>query len=241
MSGWRDALRAELARCERETASSTVTLSDLYRRSLPRLRIQFPDNDNPEAKIRQQLQELEKRGEVEFVDNEGTYRIVSLALDDIAEDDLPPPSDTAAGRERAREAVVRTSELRGDAPERVTRVVDELRRDGTLVSELKALYDHRCQLCGRRRLQGTDRGYSEAHHLRPLGDPHGGPDVPGNIVVVCPNHHADFDHGMVTIDPDTRAITHAYDESANDALTVADAHAVGTEFLRYHARRISAL
>ena len=39
---------------------------------------------------------------------------------------------------------------------------------------------------------------SEVHHIRPLGK-HDGADIIENMIVVCPNHHAMFDRGAITI------------------------------------------
>lgn len=80
MSDWRNALREELARYQNETGRSELTLDELYDFSLSRLQNQFPDNNHPEAKIRQQLQVLRDNDELEFVDDDGFYRIRSLAL-----------------------------------------------------------------------------------------------------------------------------------------------------------------
>ena len=38
-----------------------------------------------------------------------------------------------------------------------------------------------------------------AHHIQPLGQPHNGPDVIGNIICVCPNHHAELDYGVSSL------------------------------------------
>jgi predicted restriction endonuclease len=42
--------------------------------------------------------------------------------------------------------------------------------------------------------------YAEAHHVKPLGAPHDGPDVRENILCVCPNHHAQLDYGAIMPD-----------------------------------------
>ena len=50
-------------------------------------------------------------------------------------------------------------------------------RDTRLSRKMKAEYGDRCQVCGQVQRVSRDRNYSEAHHLRPLGKPHDGPDV----------------------------------------------------------------
>ncbi len=120
-------------------------------------------------------------------------------------------------------------------PERTTTVQDRVLRDQTLVSELKSLYDHTCQLCGCRLQSGADTGYSEVHHIQPLGEPHNGPDIPENMLVCCPNHHADFDNGMLTVDPKTYSIAHAYDDAVSGTqLRIRGGHQVRSAFLTYH-------
>lgn len=121
------------------------------------------------------------------------------------------------------------------SPERTTTERDRLLRDQTLVTELKSLYDHTCQLCGYRLQRGVDAGYAEVHHIKPLGSPHNGPDIPENMLVLCPNHHADFDNGMLTVDPETFTVNHAYDDSISGSqLTLRDGHQVHSVFLQHH-------
>ncbi|MYL18241.1 hypothetical protein GLW36_16570 [Halorubrum terrestre] len=120
-------------------------------------------------------------------------------------------------------------------PERTTTVQDRILRDQALVTELKTLYDHTCQICGHRLQSGSGSGYSEVHHIRPLGDPHNGPDIPENVLVCCPNHHADFDNGMITVNPDTHILTHAYDDSiSGNQLLIQAGHQIRPSFLEYH-------
>ena len=56
------------------------------------------------------------------------------------------------------------------------------------------------QLCGFTIALPDGSRYAEAHHIQPLGAPHHGPDVAGNIIVVCPNHHAMCDYGTIALD-----------------------------------------
>jgi len=43
---------------------------------------------------------------------------------------------------------------------------------------------------------------AESAHIRGLGRPHNGPDVPENLLCLCPNHHVLFDTGALVVDPD---------------------------------------
>ena len=72
---WLDAMRLELERYQDQENSNIATLETLYDFSEHRLSIQFPDNNHIRAKIRQQLQRLRDQNDVEFLDEQGTYRI----------------------------------------------------------------------------------------------------------------------------------------------------------------------
>lgn len=125
-------------------------------------------------------------------------------------------------------------------PERTRSVGKRVQRDEKLVQEIKRLYTDTCQLCGDRRLQGDDIGYSYVHHIKPLARQHDGPDVPENVIVLCPNHHDDFDNGMLTVDPDTLEITHAYEAVlTGETVTVKRGHEIASQFLAYHNQTIA--
>ena len=92
-------------------------------------------------------------------------------------------------------------------------------RDTKLARTLKSLHQDACQICGQViSIQGDT--YSEAHHIRPLGSPHNGPDVAENILVLCPNHHVMCDYGSIQLDLEN--------------LRVHPQHSIGTQFIEYH-------
>jgi hypothetical protein len=72
-------------------------------------------------------------------------------------------------------------------------------RDRRKAAALKAHYGNACAICGVRLQVGEGRFYSEAAHIRPLGRPYDGPDKASNMLVLCPNHHLQFDRGIVRI------------------------------------------
>lgn len=128
--------------------------------------------------------------------------------------ELPSGNQTTKRREATRENIV---------------------RDETLIRRLKNLYEETCQICGDRRLQGQNEGFSHVHHLMPLGKPHNGPDTPENVLVVCPNHHEDFENGMLSIDPQTLEIDHYYeDEVSGRTIETRGDHDIGPQYLAYH-------
>ncbi|GAB5519003.1 MAG: hypothetical protein RhofKO_12540 [Rhodothermales bacterium] len=103
---------------------------------------------------------------------------------------------------------------------RVKQEVYRILRDTSLARSVKEWHGYRCQLCGDALELGDGRLYAEAHHLKPLGRPHNGPDVVNNIVCVCPNHHALLDYGTIYI--------HTEDLARHPA------HAIDERFIFYH-------
>jgi predicted restriction endonuclease len=78
-------------------------------------------------------------------------------------------------------------------PERRGTIVNRIIRDTAMTRELKQRYQNRCQICLSAFHLENGVTYSEAHHIRPLGEPHNGPDTEDNILILCPNHHAQCD------------------------------------------------
>lgn len=75
-------------------------------------------------------------------------------------------------------------------------------RDSAQAKQVKAWHNDTCQVCGIQLEIEGDRRYSEGAHIRPLGKPHAGPDNVGNLLCLCPNHHAQFDYGGLLISTD---------------------------------------
>lgn len=92
-------------------------------------------------------------------------------------------------------------------------------RDTKLARTLKSLHQDACQICGQ--VISVHGGtYSEAHHIRPLGSPHNGPDIAENILVLCPNHHVMCDYGSIQLDLKNLCV-HAL-------------HRISLQFIEYH-------
>lgn len=72
-------------------------------------------------------------------------------------------------------------------------------RNRKIAAELRLHYRHKCMFCGTRLQIGDQRFYAEAAHIKPLGAPHNGPDKTSNLLVLCPNHHLQFDRGMLRL------------------------------------------
>ena len=110
--------------------------------------------------------------------------------------------------------------------ERCLITISRLRRNTAIVQELKQLYAYQCQRCGVHTETSPSR-FIEGAHIHPLGEPHNGRDVKGNLLILCPNHHKEFDLGLWTV--------------AEDGVTVAPTgkslkllHTLDAESLQYH-------
>ncbi|MEU9028028.1 HNH endonuclease [Streptomyces sp. NPDC048383] len=108
-------------------------------------------------------------------------------------------------------------------------------RDTALTAKAKGLHGDSCQVCG---LQLPTRfgTYSEAAHIRGLGRPHDGPDELSNLLVLCPNHHVQFDTFAIYIDPDGTVRTTS-DDSPIGELRRHPAHRISETHVRYHRAR----
>jgi len=93
-------------------------------------------------------------------------------------------------------------------------------RDTRLARQLKELHNHECQICGSTILLTNNKRYSEAHHIKPLGASHNGPDIAENILVLCPNHHAMCDYAAINL--------------KIDELRTHVGHKIGDQFIAYH-------
>ncbi|HEY6254224.1 MAG TPA: HNH endonuclease [Xanthobacteraceae bacterium] len=116
------------------------------------------------------------------------------------------------------------SDLGDPNPSRVQTTRYRVLRDTTLAYTIKQLHQDKCQICGFTIPLGEGQTYSEAHHVKPLGKPHNGPDTAANIIVLCPNHHAMLDFGALKL--------------TRKKLLSVEGHEVHDEFLNYHNQEI---
>ncbi len=101
-------------------------------------------------------------------------------------------------------------------------------RDTALSAMIKAAHDYRCQVCGIQLAVPTGF-YAEAAHVQPLGSPHDGPDVSGNVLCLCPNHHVLFDKGTIWIDSSKTV------QPLGTPLKRPEVHPVESKYTTYHA------
>lgn len=83
--------------------------------------------------------------------------------------------------------------LKPTDPEEVVVNSKSFKRDNRTLAQIKILRDFKCQVCSTtiRKKDGTF--YIEAAHIEPKHKK--GRETPENILILCPNHHKEFDYG----------------------------------------------
>jgi len=95
-------------------------------------------------------------------------------------------------------------------------------RDTKPVKKLKELYKNKCQICEKTFEIGKNQFYSEVHHYWSL-EQQGDDDI-SNMIVVCPNHHTQFDYNMIAIDRDGSSIIDRNGDKTGEKIKFHNAH-----------------
>ncbi|MFA5829620.1 MAG: HNH endonuclease [Candidatus Gracilibacteria bacterium] len=76
------------------------------------------------------------------------------------------------------------------------------KRDNVTISRLKRARGYKCQICGYFVLKRNGDRYIEAAHIKAKSQK--GNEMPDNIIILCPNHHKEFDYGELKINEQTK-------------------------------------
>ena len=96
------------------------------------------------------------------------------------------------------------NKMQNISPERITKLVSTtIRKDSPIIKALKKSTDYKCQYpkCDKRILKKNGEYYIEVAHIEPVKN--GGKSVIGNLLVLCPNHHKEFDYGNLVVKEQT--------------------------------------
>jgi hypothetical protein len=213
---WKQAVADEILALVNARRSLAFELDDIYSREEAFQR-RFPRNRHVREKIRQTLQRLRDSGFLEFR-GKAKYEL-KIDCPDL---EVEP---------------ARKGEEGIQLPQRRTVLRNVRLRNTLLAGEMKRRYNNTCQVC-RRTVRLISSDCAESHHVKPLGTPHNGPDVEGNIVVVCPNHHVMFDRGAIGIDVDSLVVRHVTGAFRPRPLHLEPWHVLNPQYLAYHSRFI---
>jgi putative restriction endonuclease len=159
------------------------------------------------------------------------YRLVAVdaAIGDVLTQGagIPPATDPKADPTAAPTSA---APIGNSEPGRAATTTQRLVRSAEVAQYVKTLHDHTCQTCGTQ-LDIRGRGYSEGAHIRALGQPHAGPDVPQNVLCLCPNCHVLFDNGALLIGQDMTVLINGI---AKGSLRIHPSHDVDRAQLEYH-------
>lgn len=109
-------------------------------------------------------------------------------------------------------------------PQRQSVMIDRIIRDTEISKKIKELHNCQCQICGESLELADNKFYAEAHHIKPLGSLHNGPDIAANLICVCPKHHVLLDYGAIDLNIKEIAIS--------------DDHQIAEEYITYHNDKI---
>lgn len=87
--------------------------------------------------------------------------------------------------------------LKSTDPEQVEIRSKTYRRDNRTIVQLKIVRGYKCQMCGSTIIKSDGSYYIEAAHITPKSKK--GNELPSNILILCPNHHKEFDLGKKEI------------------------------------------
>jgi putative restriction endonuclease len=116
-------------------------------------------------------------------------------------------------------------------PRTSTGIVTRIVRSTAVSESIKQLYDYTCQVCGTR-LEVPGGIIAEGAHIQGLGKPHNGPDVPENVLCLCPNHHSLFDAGGIYLS-DGLVVSDCQGNQIG-LLTKHATHQIDIAYVRYH-------
>ena len=104
---------------------------------------------------------------------------------------------------KTREDIIKELKSKKEADsEKVTVNHKAYKRDNKTIALIKILRNHECQICGMSIMKRDGSKYVEAAHIIPKHKR--GNEKPDNIILLCPNHHKEFDLGHCEIKTHTK-------------------------------------
>ena len=141
---------------------------------------------------------------------EGSQKVTMRNMRDIYAKYLAVPLDTPDEQEQKeifrefikqkktkQEIIAELLSLKPTDDEKVTISNKSFKRDNRTIAQIKILRDFKCQICSTTIKKKDGTLYIEAAHIKPKNKK--GRETPDNILLLCPNHHKEFDFGDLQI------------------------------------------
>lgn len=110
------------------------------------------------------------------------------------EDELEQEEIASSFNSKSKEEII--EELRNITPSEPEIIIingKAYKRDNKTIAQIKFVRDYKCQICFSYILKANGKKYIEAAHIKPKALM--GSEEPNNIILLCPNHHKEFDLG----------------------------------------------
>ncbi len=150
--------------------------------------------------VKDELIELNKSGsqKIEFEKLKNIYSFITgkefdsdfINIDEIEQQEL---INILKRENNIHQIIDDLSNLNETEPETVYVHQKAYKRDNKTIAQLKLLRDFKCQICGTQIKKRNGEFYIEAAHIKPKHKK--GCETPDNILILCPNHHKEFDYG----------------------------------------------
>lgn len=119
-----------------------------------------------------------------------TTLLPALTKDEVEQDELEAITTINQTKINIIQSLLR---IQPTDPQTITNNRRQYKRDNYTIALLKILRDHKCQICQTTIRKKNGQFYIEGAHITPKSMQ--GPETPDNILILCPNHHKEFDYG----------------------------------------------
>ena len=109
-------------------------------------------------------------------------------------------------------------------------------RDTVKSKKLKKIYENKCQICDYSFPQYVKSGYSEVHHVRPMADE--GDDDFDNMLVLCPNHHTEFDYKIIQFNASKNNIIEDLNGTKIGTISFKKGHCLNNNTVLFHNKEV---
>jgi len=173
--------------------------NDSINRLVGQIGYTYKDNNFAEQIIKDEIVELKRNGGIRDTEIQQLKDIYELISGNQFDDSIG--SDTTEQEElieieKTRDRASIISDLKNSTPlDPVLVVINSktYKRDNKSVADIKILRDFKCQICGGFVLMKGGKHYVEAAHITEKSKQ--GCETADNIIILCPNHHKEFDYG----------------------------------------------